>query len=539
MGLIDFFKFKKEEPKQEITSYTKPEISYGFSSGSAWAFSIFNGEKTLGSIGPVTEFNVDNKALRTRGWEAYLTNETVQTIIGKMVVWVIGRGLKLQSEPSLAVLLSENIDISKDDIQVLSDKIEALFNLYKEQEFSDATGQKNLSRLESTAFKNAKIGGDVLVLICFDGKYPSVKLIDGAHVKSPQGGDDWNPRQLANGNRIINGVEMDESGTHIAYHMQDAKLQWQRIECRSKTTGLKIAYLVGGMEYRLDYARAMSAISGVLEVLSSMDRYKIATLATAEETSKVAYQIKHGTASTGENPIAAGIAKARDIGGNNGTIPVDSQLKEMANKVAVSTNKQVINNVVDSEVKPIEKNNGELYFKDFYSVFFDIVCSAVNMPPDVAMSKYNTSFSSARAAIKDWEHTLIVERYNFSQDFLKPIYEFWMYVQARRNVLSMPGYLDAFVNKNRMVVAAYTAARWVGDNVPHIDPLKEVKAVREMLGPKGANLPLIDHEGAVERLDNGNASSLMAQFATEVEKAEELGLIDEEPAEPESTKEGE
>jgi hypothetical protein len=55
----------------------------------------------------------------------------------------------------------------------------------------------------------------------------------------------------------------------------------------------------------------------------------------------------------------------------------------------------------DSELKEVQSKN-ELYFKDFYTVNVDLVCSSINMPPEVAMSKYNSNYSASRAALKDW-----------------------------------------------------------------------------------------------------------------------------------------
>lgn len=522
---------EKAEVKPDPQAYTKPSFDYG-SIGSSWSFSIFNGEKTLGGIGPVTEYSVDGKALRTRGWEGYLTNETVQTIINKCVTWVIGCGLRLQSEILLDVLKSEGIIIDEDAAQEISDLIEARFSLFKEQKWSTYCKEKNLSQLEAVTYKNADVGGDVLVVIYFDGEFPNVHLIDGAHVKSPQGGDDWNPTTLANGNRIVNGVEMNTNGEHVAYHVLQADSSFKRVEARSKSSGLRMAYLVGGFEYRLDYARAYPAITGVLEVLATMDRYKLATLTTAEETAKMVLQMTYGPSSTGENPIVKRLAAARDAGGNDGTVPLDSQRKEIANEVAVSTNKQVFQMPIDSKLEPVEKNKGELYFKDFYSMFFDIVCASLNVPPNVAMSKYDSNFSAARAAIKDWEHTLTVKRYNFALAFLQPIYEFWLYVEVRRNKVVLPGYLNAFADNNRMAVAAYNNARWVGDSVPHIDPVKEVEAIRGMLGETGASLPLIDHEGAVEKLGGGNAKAITKRYAKDKDEAEALGIKAEVPPPP-------
>jgi len=272
-------------------------------------------------------------------------------------------------------------------------------------------------------------------------------------------GTDWNPQVLANGNRIMNGVEMNEMGEHIAYHVQNADLSFSRILARNPTTGMKVAYLVGGLEYRLDNSRCIPALSGLFETLAKMDRYKEATIASAEETAKTTLQIVHDIASEGASPFVKQALKARDTGGNDGTIPVDKQNQAVADKVIATTNKQVINNTQGSKIEPIDKNKGELYFKDFYSVFFDLVCAAMMIPPNVAMSKYDTSFSSARAAIKDWEHTLFVERYNFSRSFLQPIYEFWLHLEILQSKIGAPGYMIAFRQNNFMTLAAYRFSR--------------------------------------------------------------------------------
>ena len=53
-----------------------------------------------------------------------------------------------------------------------------------------------------------------------------------------------------------------------------------------------------------------------------------------------------------------------------------------------------------------------------------------------------------------------------------------------------------------MITESYSQCRFMGKNVPHIDPLKEIKAIREMLGIDGA-IPLISREQASEMLGAG------------------------------------
>lgn len=483
--------------------------------------SFFNGEKNLGEIGPAKDYLLEYMQLRGRGWGFYLTNETVQIIINRMTVWTIGLGLKMESEPNEVVLQSEGVKV---DVQKFSELVESRFLIYKESNISTFDGMKNLSQLESTCYKNSKIGGDVLVVLRVVKGIIKTQLIDGAHVVSPQSGTDWSPLDLSNGNRIMNGVEMNEAGEHVAYHVRNADQTFTRIRAKNPTTGMKVAYLVGGLEYRLDSSRCIPALSGLFETLAKMDRYKEATIATAEETAKTTLQIVHDIASDGSSPYLKQVVAARSTAGNDGKVPVDSQNQILADKVAVSTNKQVFNMTQGSKLEPIDKNKAELYFKDFYSVFFDLVCAAIGIPPNVAMSKYDTSFSSARAAIKDWEHTLFVERYNFSRSFLQPIYELWLHLEILQSKVQAPGYMVAFNQDNFMTLAAYRFTRWIGDNVPHIDPLKEVMAEREKLGDTGSSLPLTTLESATERLGGGSSKSNMKQYSKELEESKKLGV---------------
>src|SRR5687768_8980254 len=64
----------------------------------------FDGEKNLGEIGPIRSYLPDYKALRARSWQSFLESEVTQIIMTKWITWVIGEGLKLQSEPAKKAL---------------------------------------------------------------------------------------------------------------------------------------------------------------------------------------------------------------------------------------------------------------------------------------------------------------------------------------------------------------------------------------------------------------------------------------------------
>jgi capsid protein len=492
----------------------------------------YDGEKNLGEIGPVKDYIIDYDVVRARSWQSYLESDISQTVLNKYTTWVIGAGLKLQSEPNLEALLTEKITLNEAEFVAA---IEPRWRVYANSKVPDVASECTLHKIAKRAFKHAIIGGDVLVVLSYKKNQLKIRLIDGAKVKQPMVQSNWTVAAKTKGNTIRNGVEIDADGKHVAYYVVKANtlIEYERIEAYGKGSGKRMAYMVYGNEYRLNSRRGLPLIATVLETLAKLERYKEATVGSAEERQKIAYFIEHGISSTGETPLTSQLAKAMNADAET-DLPMDRNGKELANTVAASTNKQTFNMPIDSTLKMLESKN-ELYFKDFYSVNIDLVCAAIGIPPEVAMSKYDSNFSASRAALKDWEHTLNVVRKDFSDQFYTPIYELFLEIEILKNKVQAPGYLGALVDNNYTVLSAYRQARFIGQSVPHIDPLKEVKAEREKLGSLSSAMPLTTVEQATETLNTGDSVSNFNRFSKEMKMAQELDIVNPEPQAVESS----
>jgi lambda family phage portal protein len=479
----------------------------------------FDGEKNLGEAGPIIKYNLDYESTRLRSWQALIESEVVQTIISKYCTWIIGDGLKLTCEPSDFVLLQEGITLNKIEF---SKNVEQRFNLYKNSKDADYSGMETLDSIANTAFKNALVGGDVLVVLRYENNEVNVQLIDGCHVCSPEFGSEQYPKELTNGNQLINGIEVDAKKKHVRYYVRNKNFTFDIIEAVGKNSGLQTAFLVKGLDYRLDNVRGLPLVAPVLEKLKKMERYESATLSSAEERAKIVYYIKHTKQSSGETPLTKQLAKAANYGAKD-DIPTDLTGKQLADQIGVSTNKQVFNMEMDSELQALESKQ-ELQYKEYNTENVTAVCAAINMPYQIAMSKYEGNFSASRAALKDWENTMKVKRKLFANSFYQPIFNFWLEVKILQNKISAPGYLKARLDNNLSVIEAYRKCRFIGAGVPHIDPLKEVNAIREALGETGKDLPLITYEEACEKLYGSESNDNMIQYADELKSAKKLGI---------------
>lgn len=494
----------------------------------------FNGEKNLGEIGPIKRYLLDYEALRLRSWQSFLESEITQTVIGKYIMWVVGTGLKPQSEPATDILKDEGITLDK---EVYSKKLESRWGLFADSDSSDWAGMDCLNILESVAYKNSILGGDVLVVLRYDGEV-KIQLIDGTHVQSPLYGSEQFVQVLSNGNRLMNGIEISPRGEHMAYWVrrgsQDlSPFTYDRISAKGAESGMTMAFMVYGMKYRLDNVRGMPLIGVILETLKKLERYKEATVGSAEERQKIAFFVTHNTGSTGENPLQKDLTRAlKGVVDDDDDIPVDVNGKQIADLIATTTDKQAFNLPIESDIKSLGSDTNELSFKDFYTTNINLICAALNIPPDVAMSMYNSNYSASRAAIKDWEHILTVKRYQYAKQFKQKVMNFWLTIQILENKISAPGYLKAFQTQDTTVLNCFRRCRWVGAQVPHIDPLKEVLAEREKLGVTGAAIPLTTAERSAEILGGGDFDAIIEQYASELQRSKDLKIEEPKPELP-------
>lgn len=526
MKIFEFFTGKKQpveildvaettqltETIQKVEIIHREEVSavrYGVTYSQS-----FDGEKNFGEIGPIKKYLLDYYRLSLRSWQSYIESDISKTIIDRYCIWVIDKGLRLQSYPNVKVLQTEGIAI---EAEMFNDVVESRFMIWAKSKDACMKGMKSFNSIAKDAFKNAKIGGDVLVVIRLVNSVPKVQLIDGAHICSPMGSQ-FNDGQ----NKIVDGVEIDEYGRHLRYHIKGKNGETKQIEAWSQSTGLRVAFLVYGSEYRLDNHRGVPVIATSLETLKKIERYKEAAVGSAEERQKIPYFFEHDLNSSGENPFAEQLATM--LGEDDkSSIPFDAEGKALAKTVAASTNKQVFNMTPGSKVKSVESQQ-EMFFDEFYNSNANIVCASIGIPPNVAFSLYNDSFSASRAATKDWEHTITVDRDDFYTQFYAPIYAFWFHSQVLQGKIEAPGYLNAFYQSNFYVTESYLNARFTGPMFPHIDPLKEVKAEREKLGESGKHIPLTTAEAATEALMSGDYNSNVEQFSKELKKSEELDI---------------
>ena len=270
-----------------------------------------------------------------------------------------------------------------------------------------------------------------------------------------------------------------------------------------------VAKLVYGDKHRINDLRGIPRTTAILEKINKMDRYTEATVGKMEESANVVLSVEHDQHSTGENPLKPGISKVSDISKNTPQM-IYEQGQRTAASIEQSTSKKTINMPVGSKLTGFSSGSNTSEYEIFSNTIFMYLCASIEIPVEVALQMYNSNYSASRAAINAWEQIAEIVRKRFAKNFYDPFYKMYLEYMVLSEKIDAPGYLKAIDKDDFMAIEAYSKARWVGPKTPHIDPLKEVKAIDLMLG-----LKLISREQASEMLDLGDWESNFDKFVEE------------------------
>lgn len=452
----------------------------------------FDGEKTLGELGVIQNTIPDYKGLRLRSYDAEMRTDIVKIITERFFNLVVGSGLKLQAEPNEDLLELEGIT---EDFKTIKKTIEARFNTYSKSKFADYSEMQNLHQKALEAYKTSFLGGDCLVICRIEKLNLNIQIVDGIHVCDPIGTkyfEETNDRK----NFILHGVEIDSRGKHVAYYVKKNTFEFERVSVYGEKSNRKLAWLIYGERKRVDHVRGIPVISQILEKINKLDRYTEASVSKAEQAANVAYAIQHDQYSTGEDILQNLANKKNGVVNDAGK---NFELADgLANRINQTTSGQAYNMPIGSKLVSFSTDI-ETDFEQFYRAILNSLCASVGVPPEVAMQMYNSNYSASRAAINAFEYIVLLGRDKFSEHFYKPIYQIYLELEILKGKVPANGYLVALQKGDFMITESYSNCRFIGPKMPHIDPLKEVKAVSEMLA-----LNLISREQATEMLNAGD-----------------------------------
>ena len=408
---------------------------------------------------PDEEQRWDRPYLLARATDLERSDALAGGAVAEVVLSVVGTGLSLHPEPNRKILgwtQEQSIEWAVD--------VKSRFNLWAgEARECDIARRRNFFQAQAMAYRTVASRGDCFVLLPRK-KHPGntwaakFQLIEGDRVVTPA--------DIPESATLSQGVEVDEAGGFKGFWF--AKKQPLLTNSRPRKADCTYVPAWGAdgnrlvlplmHETRLDLRRGYPLLAPIITTLKQLSRLSEAELAAAVVTSFFAVVIKKN--GPGAGPLGGTIQ--RDDTGQGFTELGHAIVAELA---------------PGEEIQPVAPARPNGAFDPFWNSMVNQLSMRIQMPPEVLLKKFSTSYTAARGALLQWFKFVLVERENFlAPDFCQPLYEMWLAEDVAAGRTKAPGFFQ-----NPLIRAAICSARWVGDNPPILDLLKEVQAAKTLV----------------------------------------------------------
>lgn len=521
MSFLDFLNIKKPQAESLTANDTRCFVSFSDILGGG----TFDGEIEPGAMSDQTYlYDVDYYEMAKRAYTLVTTNEFAKILAGRLTQFVVGTGLQLHPEPMLN-FLQKKLKIKLPE--TFGKDIKELWNLIEDDENLSLTKDKTIHALAKEVFFNGFIAGDVLVVKRVVNQNLEYQVINGLSVFSNL---KTNPD---NGNRIIDGVEVDKSDVPVAYWVKQKEgLPPVRIPARDKK-GRLLAWLVPIGEQRLNSTRAFSKLGVIMQKLHKIGRYANAEVIAAETNSKFAAVIEQSKDSSGVNPLAnvglkppqlpRGFAEKHNL--NQPQAPA-SEVRTREEQLRFNNFLQRVKSglffqtPIGQKMTSFDTKRPNVNYVGFLDGSNKYMFASDDMPIEVAILQFANNFSASRASLKMFEQICkFIQKYTICDRFYMVIYKQFFELECLKRNIYAPKYLE-LKDDTGFIDNAYTKCKFVGQKIPHIDEVKEVNAVVAKL-----KAGLTTYEQALESLGNTTDFDTLIQIRkTEEDKIRRAGL---------------
>lgn len=475
-------KYKARTPTKGMTGVKKLNIkNTGYDGGGASRTSgVLKAWNPIKSSAK-SDINAHLDILRSRAADQVINTPIGSAAIATTTQYTVGAGLKVFPKIKYKML-----DMEPDEAEEWNKKASAEFDLWASSKLCDIRKRNNFYDLQEILYKAYMTDGDSFALFRrgYNENMPytlRIQAIEGNRVSNPMGQDYYgitgplSVEMLApNGvNKIVNGVEVDKDGAVEAYWISN-KVPYDPVEINRATNWTRIeafGQLVGKPnvlhichDERPEQYRGVPYLAPVLTALKQVSRYADAELVAAIMRSFFTLFFT----STGKSSVAgdiSGVLGASTYDGE-GADPQEPVVNASEYHLGPGTINALPRNI---DVKSVGVDGGQATFDSFVTQFVKQISASLNIPYEVLMKSFTSSYSASRAALlQAWEQFKL-RRAWFTRDFCQPVYEMWLLEAVATGRLEAPGFFS-----DPAIRFAYSNAEWYGPSMSILDPIKDV-----------------------------------------------------------------
>ncbi|MCD8355872.1 MAG: phage portal protein [Clostridia bacterium] len=404
--------------------------------------------------------------LRTRSRDLYMGVPLATGALRTYRTNVVGSGLTPKP-----MVNGDAIGLTEGQTAEIEKQISREFALWADSRNCDAERTSTFYGLQQLAFLNWQMSGDVFAALQMKKRTGSVYdlcvlLIEADRVCTP--GNYFGPDA---DERIIGGVEVDDTGEIIAYYISKRhplsyrstkKEDWVRVEAYGKTTGRRNILHVITKE-RIGQRRGVPMLAPVIESMKQLGRYTDAELSAAVVNGFFSVFIQ-SEAPLSVVPIGENDAPAEAL--------VD---KGDPNSIEIGPG-SIIDLAPGEKANAVTPGRPNANFDGFVVSICKQIGAALELPYEILVKQFSSNYSASRAALLEAWKSFDMWRDWMIEEFCQPIYEEWFSEAVAKNRITAPGYFaDPAIRK------AYMNAQWYGPTQGQLDPVKEVQAAADRI----------------------------------------------------------
>ena len=465
--------------------------------------------------------------LRNRSADQAINTPIGAAAIQTSSMHTVGAGLKVF--PKIHYL---DLGLTHEEARAWNRKTRREFDLWAASKHCDLYRRNSFYDLQDLAYVAYLVDGDSFAL--FRRKPPTpfmpyslrLQIIEGNRISNPQSGGlpgAFGPfsvemRNQTTGNRIVSGVEIDAEGAIEAYWISNkvpgdlveaAQMdEWVRVKAFGDLSGtpniVQICHDVRSEQYR-----GIPYLAPVIETLKQVSRYTNAELTAAIIKSFFALFFTNSPA--GANGLE-GIAPSAIYGDEDEGVDPRAPVVDVSDYGLGPGTLNALPAGVD--VKAVDAGRSMSTFDPFVTQLIKHIGAAINIPYEVLMKNFTSSYSASRAAmLQAWEEFKL-RRTWFARDFCQPVYETWLAEAVAVGRIDAPGFFD-----DPAIRAAWVSADWYGPTMSILDPVKDIKgsAMRVQYG-------LSTREREAAEMTGTDFEENLDQLAWELKMIESKGL---------------
>ena len=425
--------------------------------------------------------------------------------INTTITHVVGTGLSMQSRIDAAFL-----GISDDAAEEWQNKVEREFELWAGSEHADSTRHQNFYEQQSLALRSVCAAGDHLIVFGRRADSPQPVKLALQHVEADRV---CNPSRAPDRPGLVAGVQMDAQGAAVIYHVASAnpsrmlvampgsKVTWQTVPVYGGRSRRRTAVLLFE-RLRAGQTRGVPMLAPVIEPLKQLERYTDAELMAAVVSGMFTVFIKQDSGAPTLMPSAIEGATAPNA-------DADKWDGKLGNGLVVELGQK-------ESIESANPGRPNATFDPFVTAIIRQIGLQLQIPYEVLVKHYTSSYSAARAALLDAWRFFRTRREWLAAKLCQPVYEAWLDEAVASGRIDAPGYWA-----DPLIRAAWASAEWIGDGPGAIDPYKEAQAARERV-----SLSISTLEAESIAYDGVPWDRKMRQRAREKSQLEAAGLPD-------------